>query len=396
MLGGKPSKRQLDLIKTISKEFPDNFSWKDLINLLDQIIDRLDINYLNLNPKYLEELVFFYGAKRPDSTIKGNFIDFLIHSRLYNFINIKNNGELTISLNPDLEELYSDKMINPKWQETYNELKEQTKYLEKELLGFKQNLLITPLDPKDLEEVPNFKEKVYQDSPDKSFNGLSNFLEELENDQVYPIEEIDILFDDLEKVRKTVISNNPDLINLENDLKDIRKETNQFRRGTKIPKQIMKPNKQLKLEKQERHLINKLIQNTITGFLLKYNDKYDDLTKLFLESFNEIVTNQDSKDSGRGIELSRFPFDEMGFQMSPRESAIKEINYPENLGKNPDDPDYLRNSVNMVQFSGLEPFSLKPLDNERKEVDWWVERLRNKDKGRYPNQEESNWIYQYY
>lgn len=396
MLGGKRTKKQIDLINTIAEEFPDNFSWKDLINLLDQVIDRLDINYVNLNPKYLEELVFFYGAKRPDSTIKGDFINFLIHSRLYNFINIRNNGELTITLNLEVEELYRDKIINPKWQETYNELKEQTKYLEKELSIFRKNLLITPLDSKDLDEVHDFKEKVYLSSRDKSFNGLANLLEKLEKDQVYSIEEIDNLFDDLEKLRKRVISNNPDLVNLEEDLKDSRKETNQFRRDTKIPKQISKPIKQLKLEKQERHLINKLIQNTITGFLLKFNNKYDDLIKLFIESFNEIVTNQDSKDSGRGIELSRLPFDEMAFQMSPRESAIKEINYPENLGKNPDDPDYLKNSVNMVQFSGLEPFSLKPLDDERKEVDWWVKRLRNKDKCRYPNQKESNWIYKYY
>ena len=78
---------------------------------------------------------------------------------------------------------------------------------------------------------------------------------------------------------------------------------------------------------------------------------------------------------------------------SPREAAQLELENIENKGKIYGDPGYISEADNRIQFSGLEPFSLKLLTNQRDEVNWWLERLSTST---YPNLEEKQWIYQYY
>ena len=114
MIGGKRKKEQSDLVITISDLFPEDFSWYDLISVLDQIIDRMEVNLIDISPRYIEELVYFYGAKRPSLTTKTDFIKFITDSQLNEFLNIENEDELIITVIPDIEALYNKKIINPR------------------------------------------------------------------------------------------------------------------------------------------------------------------------------------------------------------------------------------------------------------------------------------------
>ena len=96
---------------------------------------------------------------------------------------------------------------------------------------------------------------------------------------------------------------------------------------------------------------------------------------------------------GRGFPLTRLTFRNNSLSISPREAAQLELENIENKGKIYGDPCYISESDNRIQFSGLEPFSLKLLTNQRDEVNWWLERLSTST---YPNLEEKQWIYQYY
>ena len=47
MIGGKRKPGQLALIKKIGGEFPKDFNWYALLSVLDQIIDRMETNFMN-------------------------------------------------------------------------------------------------------------------------------------------------------------------------------------------------------------------------------------------------------------------------------------------------------------------------------------------------------------
>ena len=109
------------------------------------------------------------------------------------------------------------------------------------------------------------------------------------------IEEIESLHD------KEII--NPRWIELNNELKEKIKHLQTLKRTPKrneeikntrqarnelaktVPKKVSKSKKQLKEDKKNIHSFTKLVQNVISGFLLKYPD----LTEVFLKSLRNII-----------------------------------------------------------------------------------------------------------
>ena len=122
------------------------------------------------------------------------------------------------------------------------------------------------------------------------------------------------------------------------------------------------------------------------NYLIRYNPKYKNLTKVFLETLSEIPfgdlvtfkTKNDKKISRHDFKCSSW------YCMSPRDYVLKLKKL--NSRKVYDYGD-------SVIFSGLEPFTLKKL-TKRQEIDWWIHRLSRKEK--YPNKKEKQWMYQYY
>ena len=112
---------------------------------------------------------------------------------------------------------------------------------------------------------------------------------------------------------------------------------------------------------------------------------------MFIETVKEIPFDN-FNNTGRGFSLTRLPFQNNTFQVSPREAAILELNNSENIGKGYGEPGYISESGNRIQFSGLAPFTLKPLLDERHEINWWINRLSVSNN---PSLDKKNG-YQYY
>ena len=86
---------------------------------------------INVSPSYIEQLVFFYGAERPRK-IKDDFITFIKNSSLNELLDIEEDEELIITLKPEIDELFEDKIINPEWKiekEKYNKSIENLKII---------------------------------------------------------------------------------------------------------------------------------------------------------------------------------------------------------------------------------------------------------------------------
>ena len=388
MIGGKIIKRQKYLILDIEQQFPDGINWINLVDFLAQLIDIVEIKYFNLNVNYIDELIFFYGAKQPNSTIKKDFIDFLLDSKLSHFVDIENTERFYIGLNGNVEELLNDKIINHKWVNKMEDLEKARIEIGRMLLTLENKLMKSTIPQVLIQKYPLLNSEIAMKSKYKSYNEMSEMISLLPENHT----NLETIEEDLDRLRNNFFKTDKEFILLSDEKTTLWKKINRTRRGKLIPKYINKSPKQIKKNKKERFKLLKLVQHVITGFILKYKDKYTGLKRLFIDSIAEIPFDK-VNNVGRGFPLTRLSFQNNTLSISPREAAQLELENIENKGKIYGDPGYISESDNRIQFSGLEPFSLKLLTNERDEVNWWLERLSTST---YPNLEEKQWIYQYY
>lgn len=390
MIGGKITKEQLKLIQKIENQFPEGINWISLVDFLGEIIDILEIKDLNLNPNYIDELIFFYGAHSPSSKIKTRYINFILKSNLSQYLEIDDTDNLNIILNSKTDELFNEKVINQRWEREMENLKNEETQNQLLLKNLEKKLMNSPIPDSLLMNYPILYQDVFMNSKSKSYMDMSKIIETLENEDNQ--EFIEKLYEELDRLRNKYYSNNKNYIALSDKNNLLRKKISNTRRGKLIPKYISKPNKIIRRNKKEQYILLKLIQHVITGFISKYSKKYPKLKTLFIETVKEIPFDN-FNNTGRGFSLTRLPFQNNTFQVSPREAAIFELNNSENIGKGYGEPGYISESGNRIQFSGLEPFTLKPLLDERDEINWWINRLSESN---YPSLDEKKWIYQYY
>ena len=207
----------------------------NLVDFLAQLIDIVEIKYLNLNVNYIDELIFFYGAKQPNSTIKRDFIDFLLDSKLSYFVNIENTDRFYIGLNGNAEELLNDKIINPKWENEMKDLEKERIEIGSVLLNLEKKLMKSTIPQVLIQKYPLLNSEIAIKSKYKSYNEMSEMISLLPENHT----NLETIEEDLDRLRNNFFKTDKEFILLSDEKTTLWKKINRTRRG-KLISQIHK------------------------------------------------------------------------------------------------------------------------------------------------------------